>query len=188
MSTTSHDFKVVDFASLIMILVILFVVLRSWTLPIILEVSIYFAILINLGIPFYTGTTIVFIAPIVLSTIQLGSTINYAILLTTRYKRERLEGNSSDDSLITSISTSLPSIVTSAVGFFGSTFGVSLYSNIDIISSLCALMARGAIVSMFAVIFVLPAFLKLFDKLIIKSTKSLRLKYGKTNKKEVATA
>ncbi|TDP57659.1 efflux RND transporter permease subunit [Aminicella lysinilytica] len=188
MSTTSHDFKVVDFASLIMILVILFVVLRSWTLPIILEVSIYFAILINLGIPFYTGTTIVFIAPIVLSTIQLGSTINYAILLTTRYKRERLDGNSSDDSLITSISTSLPSIVTSAVGFFGSTFGVSLYSNIDIISSLCALMARGAIVSMFAVIFVLPAFLKLFDKLIIKSTKSLRLKYGKTNKKEVATA
>ncbi|WP_303857208.1 efflux RND transporter permease subunit [Aminicella lysinilytica] len=188
MSTTSHDFKVVDFASLIMILVILFVVLRSWTLPIILEVSIYFAILINLGIPFYTGTTIVFIAPIVLSTIQLGSTINYAILLTTRYKRERLDGNSSDDSLITSISTSLPSIVTSAVGFFGSTFGVSLYSDIDIISSLCALMARGAIVSMFAVIFVLPAFLKLFDKLIIKSTKSLRLKYGKTNKKEVATA
>lgn len=188
MSTTSHDFKVVDFASLIMILVILFVVLRSWTLPIILEVSIYFAILINLGIPFYTGSTIVFIAPIVLSTIQLGSTINYAILLTTRYKRERLEGNSSDDSLITSISTSLPSIVTSAVGFFASTFGVSLYSDIDIISSLCALMARGAIVSMFAVIFILPAFLKLFDKLIVKSTKSLRLKYGKTSKKEVATA
>lgn len=188
MNTTSHDFKVVDFASLIMILVILFVVLRSWTLPIILEVSIYFAILINLGIPFYTGSTIVFIAPIVLSTIQLGSTINYAILLTTRYKRERLEGNSSDDSLITSISTSLPSIVTSAVGFFASTFGVSLYSDIDIISSLCALMARGAIVSMFAVIFILPAFLKLFDKLIVKSTKSLRLKYGKTSKKEVATA
>jgi len=188
MNTTSHDFKVVDLVALIMIFIILFVIFRSWSLPWILEVSIYFAIMINLGIPYFTNTTIVFIAPITLSTIQLGSTINYAILLTTRYKRERLEGNNANDSIITAVSTSLPSIVTSAVGFFAATFGVSLYSNIDIISSLCSLMARGAIISMFAVIFILPAFLRLFDKLTVKTTRSLRLKYRKNNKEEVVTA
>lgn len=188
MGTTSHDFKVVDIMALIMILVILFVIFRSWSLPWILEVAIYFAIMINLGIPYFTDTTIVFIAPITLSTIQLGSTINYAILLTTRYKRERLEGNNANDSIITAVATSLPSIVTSAVGFFAATFGVSLYSDIDIISSLCSLMARGAIISMFAVIFVLPAFLRLFDKMTIHTTKGLRQMYRKNGKKEVATA
>jgi predicted RND superfamily exporter protein len=188
MNTTSRDFKVVDIAALIMIFFILFVIFRSWSLPWILEVAIYFAIMINLGIPYYTDTTIVFIAPITLSTIQLGSTINYAILLTTRYKRERIEGNNANDSIVTAISTSLPSVVTSAVGFFAATFGVSLYSNIDIISSICTLMARGAIISMFAVIFVLPAFLRLCDKMIVKTTRSMRLQCRKTGNKEVATA
>jgi len=187
MNTTSRDFKVVDLAALLMIFFILFIIFRSWTLPWILEVAIYFAIMINLGIPYFTDTTIVFIAPITLSTIQLGSTINYAILLTTRYKRERIEGNNANDSIVTAISTSLPSIVTSAVGFFAATFGVSLYSNIDIISSICTLMARGAIISMFAVIFVLPAFLRLCDRMIVKTTKSMRLQCRKTGK-EVATA
>ena len=187
MNTTSRDFKVVDLAALLMIFFILFIIFRSWTLPWILEVAIYFAIMINLGIPYFTDTTIVFIAPITLSTIQLGSTINYAILLTTRYKRERIEGNNANDSIVTAISTSLPSIVTSAVGFFAATFGVSLYSNIDIISSKCTLMARGAIISMFAVIFVLPAFLRLCDRMIVKTTKSMRLQCRKTGK-EVATA
>mgnify|MGYP001377266074 CR=1 FL=1 len=187
MNTTSRDFKVVDLAALLMIFFILFIIFRSWTLPWILEVAIYFAIMINLGIPYFTDTTIVFIAPITLSTIQLGSTINYAILLTTRYKRERIEGNNANDSIVTAISTSLPSVVTSAVGFFAATFGVSLYSNIDIISSICTLMARGAIISMFAVIFVLPAFLRLCDRMIVKTTKSMRLQCRKTGK-EVATA
>ena len=174
MRITDRDFNIVSAISIIMIFIIIALVLKSGSLPIILVATIYFAIFINLGIPHYTGTWLAFIAPICLTTIQLGSTVDYGILLTTRYKRERLQGAGRDEAVITAVSTSIPSIIVSAVGFFAATFGVALYSDIDIISSLCELMARGAIVSMFAVIFILPAFLKLFDKIIIKTTGGLR--------------
>lgn len=182
MKTTDRDFKVVSAISIVLIFIIIALVLKSASLPIILVSTIYFAIFINLGIPYYTGTWLPFIAPICLTTIQLGSTVDYGILMTTRYKRERLSGKERDDSIRIALSTSIPSIIVSALGFFSATFGVALYSNLDIISSMCYLMARGAIVSMFAVIFILPAMLKIFDKIIIKTTGGLRAAYK--NKKE----
>lgn len=177
MNTTDRDFKIVSLISIILIFVIIAVVLKSGSFPVILVCSIYFAIFINLGIPYYTGTWLPFIAPICLSTIQLGSTVDYGILLTTRYKRERISGKSRDDSIKIAVSTSIPPIIVSACGFFAATFGVAMYSELDIISSMCELMARGAIVSMFAVIFVLPALLHIFDKVIIKTTGGLRAAY-----------
>lgn len=175
MKTTDRDFKMVSSISVILIFIIVAFVLKSVSLPVILVVTIYFAIFINLGLPYYTGTWLAFIAPICLSTIQLGATVDYAILMTTRYKRERLSGEDKSRAATTALSASASSIIVSAAGFFAATFGVSLYSDLDIISSLCGLMARGAVVSMLAVLFVLPAFLKLFDKVIIKTTKDLRL-------------
>lgn len=175
MKTTNRDFKLVSAISVILIFIIIAVVLKSASLPFILVITIYFAIFINLGLPYYTGTWLPFIAPICLSTIQLGATVDYAILMTTRYKRERLMGEEKDEAVITALSTSVSSIIVSALGFFAATFGVAVYSEMDIISSMCSLMARGAVVSMLAVIFILPAFLKLFDKFIIKTTRDLRL-------------
>lgn len=169
MKTTNRDFKLVSAVSVLLIFIIIAVVLKSASLPFILVVTIYFAIFINLGLPYYTGTWLPFIAPICLSTIQLGATVDYAILMTTRYKRERLAGEERDDAVITALSTSFSSVIVSALGFFAATFGVALYSEMDIISSMCSLMARGALVSMLAVIFVLPALLKLFDRIIIKT-------------------
>lgn len=170
-SITNNDFNVVDIIAIVAILLILIIVFKSATLPVFLVAVIEFAICINLGIPFYTGNKMAFIAPVCISTIQLGSTVNYAILMTTRYRKERFEGQGKHGAITTALSTSLPSIVTSAVSFFGATFGVSLYSNVSLISSLCGLMARGAIVSMFSVLLVLPAFFMLFDKVIIKTSK-----------------
>lgn len=167
---TDTDFKVVDAISIVAIFVIILLVLKSATLPVILVATIEFAIFINLGIPYYTGTTLPFIAPICISTIQLGSTVDYAILMTTRYKTERIAGKSKTEAIQIALSTSIPSIIVSALGFFAATFGVGIYSNVDIISSLCNLMARGAIVSMLSVIFVLPSFFMLCDKLIIHTT------------------
>lgn len=167
---TDRDFKVVSAISILAIFLIIAIVLKSFALPFILVAVIEFAIFINLGIPCYTGTWLPFIAPICLSTIQLGATVDYAILMTTRYKKERMDGMDKVNAVTTALSTSIPSIIVSAIGFFAATFGVALYSDIDIISSLCSLMARGAIVSMIAVIFVLPSLLKLFDKVIIKTT------------------
>ena len=175
MQTTDRDFKMVSAISVVLIFIIVALVLKSVSLPVILVVTIYFAIFINLGLPYYTGTWLAFIAPICLSTIQLGATVDYAILMTTRYKRERISGADKNQAVITALSTSASSVIVSAVGFFAATFGVAVYSDLDIISSLCGLMARGAIVSMLAVLFILPAFLKLFDKVIIKTTKDLRL-------------
>lgn len=169
-TVTDHDFKVVDIISIAAIFVIIFLVLKSASLPFILVATIEFAIFINLGIPFYTSTELPFIAPICISTIQLGSTVDYAILMTTRYKTERIAGKSKTDSIQIALSTSIPSILVSAFGFFAATFGVGIYSNVDIISALCNLMARGAIVSMLSVIFILPSFFVLFDKLIMHTT------------------
>ena len=163
---TNHDFQVVNAISIAAIFIIIAIVLKSVSLPIILVAVIELAIFINLGIPHLTGTSMPFIAPICISTIQLGSTVDYAILMTTRYKRERYHGEDKRSSVATALKTSIPSITVSALGFFAATFGVAVYSDVDLISSLCNLMARGAIISMFCVIFILPAMFMLFDKVI----------------------
>lgn len=163
---TNHDFQVVNAISIAAIFIIIAIVLKSVSLPIILVAVIELAIFINLGIPHLTGTSMPFIAPICISTIQLGSTVDYAILMTTRYKRERSHGEDKRSSVATALKTSIPSITVSALGFFAATFGVAVYSDVDLISSLCSLMARGAIISMLCVIFILPAMFMLFDKVI----------------------
>lgn len=171
---TDHDFTVVDAISIIAIFVIIALVFKSASLPFILVAVIEFAIFINLGIPYYTNIQLPFIAPICISTIQLGATVDYAILMTTRYKKERVNGKDKKEAVTTALSASIPSIIVSALGFFAATFGVALYSDIDIISSLCSLMARGAIVSMFAVILVLPSMLMLLDKVVCATTFGMR--------------
>ena len=168
--TTNHDFQVVNAVSIVAIFIIIAAVEKSITLPFILIAIIEFAIFINLGLPHYLGQSLPFIAPICISTIQLGATVDYAILMTTRYKTERIGGKSKRDSVTEALSTSIPSIIVSGFGLFAATFGVAVYSDIDIISSMCMLMARGAIVSMICVILLLPALLMLFDKIICKTT------------------
>ncbi|MBC8529910.1 MMPL family transporter [Christensenellaceae bacterium NSJ-44] len=173
---TDHDFQVVNAISIIAIFVIIALVLKSITLPVILVAVIELAIFINLGIPYYTGVSLPFVAPICISTIQLGATVDYAILMTTRYKRERGMGKTGREAVDIALSASIPSILVSALGFFAATFGVALYSNVDIISSMCSLMARGAIVSMLCVLFILPAMLILFDKVIVRTSLGFRNK------------
>ena len=167
---TDHDFKVVSIVSIAAIFLIIFFVLKSISLPVILVAAIEFAIFINMGIPFYTGTEIPFIASVVIGTIQLGATVDYAILMTTRYKRERFAGKTKKESITIALATSIPSIIVSALGFFAATFGVGMLASIDMISSLCMLMARGAIVSMFVVILILPSFFMVFDPIIIHTS------------------
>lgn len=164
--TTDEDFKVVNAVSIVAIFVIIALVEKSITLPLILVAVIELSIFINLGLAHLTGTSLPFIAPICISTIQLGATVDYAILMTTRYKQERYEGRDKREAVTNALKVSIPSIIVSAMGLFSATFGVALYSDVDIISSLCDLMARGAIVSMFAVILFLPAMFMLFDKMI----------------------
>ena len=171
---SDHDFRAVTAVSVGAIFLIILLVLQSISLPFILVGCIELAIFINLGIPFYSGTLLSFIDSITISTIQLGATVDYAILMTNRYKRERLDGKDRHDAVYIAHTTSMPSVVVSALSFFAATVGVSFYSNIDIISSMCGLMARGAIISMFTVMFMIPAFLYLFDKFIIKTTRGLR--------------
>lgn len=171
---TDHDFKTVSMVSIGVIFVIILFVLKSVSLPIILVAVIEFAIFINLGIPCYTGTVLPFVASITIGTIQLGATVDYAILMTTRYKKERLNGLSKHDAIETALRVSMQSIIVSALGFFAATFGVGIYSSIDMISSLCSLMSRGAIISMFTVILILPSMLMLFDKLVCKTTLDMR--------------
>lgn len=168
---TDHDFMIVNILSILAIFVIIAITFKSISLPFILVIVIEFAISINLGIPYFTNTSLPFIAPICVSTIQLGATVDYAILMTTRYRKERSLGNGKRDSITTALSASIPSILVSSLGFFGATFGVAVYSNIDIISSMCNLMARGAIISMLSVIFILPSMFMLFDKIICKTSK-----------------
>ncbi len=171
---SDHDFNSVNTVSIAIILVIMVFVLKSVSLPIILIAAIEFAIFINMGIPAYTGTVIPFIASIVIGTIQLGATIDYAILITTKYKTARIEGKDKHQAIDEALGTSIQSIIVSALCFFGATFGVGMYSKIEMIGSLCSLMARGAIISMVTVLTVLPAFLIVFDKIICKTTANMR--------------
>ena len=163
---TNKDFNTVNTVSIGVIFIIIFFVFKSISLPFILVLTIEFAIFVNMGLPYYTGTTIPFIASIVIGTIQLGSTVDYAILMTTRYGRERASGKSKKEAVLSAHEASVQSIFVSAMSFFAATFGVGLYSDIDMISSLCNLMARGAIISMITVMLVLPALYMVFDKLI----------------------
>ena len=179
--TTSHDFQVVNAISILAIFIIIALVEKSLSLPFILISVIEVAIFINLGLPHYLGQSLPFIAPICISTIQLGATVDYAILMTTRYKAERIRGNGKKDAVWTALSTSIPSIIVSGMGLFAATFGVAIYSDIDIIGSMCMLMARGAIVSMLAVIFILPALLLLCDKIICATTWGMRKKTNFTD-------
>ena len=177
--TTDEDFKVVKTVSIVAIFVIIALVEKSITLPLILVAVIELSIFINLGLAHLTGTSLPFIAPICISTIQLGATVDYAILMTTRYKQERYEGRDKREAVTNALKVSIPSIIVSAMGLFSATFGVALYSDVDIISSLCDLMARGAIVSMFAVILFLPAMFMLFDKVICVTSIGFRNKNAK---------
>ena len=181
--TTDRDFKVVNAVSIIAIFLIIMAVEKSISLPFILIAVIELAIFINLGLPHYLGQSLPFIAPICISTIQLGATVDYAILMTTRYKAERISGRGRTEAVRTALSTSIPSIIVSGLGLFAATFGVAVYSDIDIISSMCMLMARGAIVSMFCVVFFLPALLMLCDRLICATTLGMKhcSKGGRTN-------
>lgn len=172
---TDTDFKTVSMVSIGIIFVIILILFKSISLPVILVGVIEFAIFVNMGIPYYTGTKLPFVASIVIGTIQLGSTVDYAILMTTRYKRERNHGAEKYDAITTAHRASAQSIMVSALSFFAATIGVGLYSNIDMISSLCILMARGAIISMIVVIFVLPSMFMVFDKVIVKTSKGFLL-------------
>lgn len=171
---TDTDFKVVNAVSILAVFVIIIFVFKSWFLPIVLVAVIEFAIFINLGIPYLTGTTIPFIASIVIGTIQLGSTVDYAIVMTSRYETERGSGKSKVESIKIAHRANIKSIIVSALSFFAATFGVGLYSNIDMISSLCNLMARGALISMVVVLCVLPSMFMVFDKIICKSSKNFK--------------
>lgn len=176
---TDKDFRTVSIISIGAIFVIILLVLRSVSLPFILVAVIEFAIFINMGIPFYTGTEIPFIASVVIGTIQLGATVDYAILMTTRYKKERYNGFGKKEAIMNALGASIPSIIVSAAGFFAATFGVGLIASVDMIGSLCSLMARGAIISMFVVILILPSFFVLFDKMIINTSLGLKPPKGK---------
>ena len=170
-ATTDFDFRMVDYVAIILILFILLFVFASPVMPFLLVLVIMLAVMINLGLPYYMNDPMVFIAPVCISTIQLGSTVNYAILMATRYKRERYAGAGKRGSISIAMGHSLPSIVTSGASFFSAVIGVSIYSNVELISSLCTFMARGALISTACVIFILPAFLMLFDGLIVKTSK-----------------
>ena len=176
---TNHDFQVVNLVSILAIFVIIFLVERSLSLPVILISVIELAIFINLGMAHYLGERLPFIAPICISTIQLGATVDYAILMTTRYKAERGSGRTKREAVSIALGTSAPSIIVSGMGLFAATFGVAMYSDIDIIRSICMLLARGAIISMILVIFVLPALLMLCDGIIRHTTLGMRTKPAK---------
>lgn len=168
---TNHDFNVVSTVSIGAIFLIIACVFKSISLPIILVAVIEFAIFINMGIPAFTGTKLPFIAGIVIGTIQLGATVDYAILMTTKYRKARYNGVEKQEAITSALGASMQSVIVSALSFFAATFGVGLYSNVDMIASLCSLMARGAIISMFVVIFILPSMFMIFDKIICKTSK-----------------
>lgn len=172
--TTDHDFAVVTAVSILAIFIIILLVEKSLTLPMVLIAVIELGIFINLGLPHYLGQSMAFITPICISTIQLGATVDYAILMTTRYKAERIAGQSKKDAVWTALYTSIPSIFVSGMGMFAATFGVALYSDIEIVSSMCMLIARGAVISMLLVTFVLPAMFMLLDTVICKTTLDMR--------------
>ena len=172
--TTNRDFQVVNTVSILAIFLIIALVEKSLTIPFILIAVIELAIFINLGLPHYLGQSLPFIAPICISTIQLGATVDYAILMTTRYKEERISGRDKQTSVVTALASSIPSVIVSGMGLFAATFGVAVYSDMDIVSSMCMLLARGAVISMLCVIFILPALFMLCDGLICKGTKGMK--------------
>lgn len=172
--TTDHDFAVVTAISIVAIFIIILLVEKSLSLPMILITVIEVGIFINLGLPHYLGQSMAFITPICISTIQLGATVDYAILMTTRYKTERIGGKDKTQAVWTALYTSIPSILVSGMGMFAATFGVALYSDIEIVSSMCMLMARGAVISMLLVTFVLPAMFMLLDRFICRTTLDMR--------------
>ena len=167
---TDKDFKTVSAVSIILVFLIIAFSLKSISIPVILVAVIEFGIFINMGIPHYTGTVLPFIASIVIGTIQLGATVDYAILTTNKYKRARSSGAGKQEAIETAMHSCLPSVFVSALSFFAATFGVGLYSSIDMISSLCILLARGAIISFLVVTFILPAMFMVFDRVIIKTS------------------
>ena len=173
---TNHDFNVVNSVSIILVAAIILCVFKSVSLPVILVAVIEFAIFINMGIPHYTGAVLPFIASIVIGTIQLGSTVDYAILMTNKYKVARSSGMDKTDAVTNALEGSVSSIFVSALSFFAATFGVGVYSKIDMISALCILMARGAVISMFVVILLLPAVLRVFDPIIVHTSSGFRRK------------
>lgn len=179
---TDTDFRTVSIVSIGIIFIIILILFRSITLPVILVGIIEFAIFVNMGIPYYMGTKLPFVASIVIGTIQLGATVDYAILMTTRYKRERNRGAGKYESITTAHKASAQSVIVSALSFFAATIGVGFYSNIDMISSLCILMARGAIISMLVVVFVLPSMFMIFDRVIVKTSKGFLPKKAKAGK------
>lgn len=179
---TDRDFQIVSIVSIGAIFVLIALVFKSITLPVILVSVIEFAIFINMGIPYYTHTELPFIASIVIGTIQLGATVDYAILMTNRYKKERFQGKEKKEAISIAHQTSVRSILVSAFSFFAATFGVGMYSNIDMISSLCLLMARGAVISMVVVLTILPAMFMVFDKVICKTSAGFRPKTGRTTR------
>lgn len=181
--TTGHDFTVVNLISVIAIFLIIFLVERSAVLPLILIAVIELGIFINLGIPHYLGQTLPFIAPICISTIQLGATVDYAILMTTIYKNKRISGMQKKEAVRDAAALAIPSIIVSGLGLFAATFGVALYSRIDIIDSMCMLLARGAIISILMVVFLLPPMLVLFDRPICAATSGMREIYKKEKEK-----
>ena len=172
---TNHDFNVVSSVSILAVFVIILFVFKSISLPVILVLVIEGAIFINMGIPYLTGTELPFIASIVIGTIQLGATVDYAILMTSRYEKERGEGKSKRESIQIAHQSSMRPVMVSAFSFFAATFGVGIYSKIDMISSLCLLMARGALISMCAVLLFLPAMYWLFDGIICKTSKDFHI-------------
>ncbi len=180
---TDKDFKTVSVVSIGIIFIIILILFQSVSLPVILVGVIEFAIFVNMGIPFYTGTKLPFVASIVIGTIQLGSTVDYAILMTTRYKRERSQGRSKYDAVTIAHQASAQSIMVSAFSFFAATVGVGLFSNIDMISSLCILMARGAIISMAVVVLILPSMFMVFDKVIVKTSRGFLPKTARDQSK-----
>ena len=167
---SDHDFKMVNYTSILVIFIIMILVLKSISLPIILILLLEMAIFANMAFAYYIGDALPFIASIVVGTVQLGATIDYAILMSTRYLEERTM-NKKKEALVNTLKVTVRSIITSALCFFAATFGVAVYTKIDMIGSICELLARGAIISMVAVIFVLPALFMIFDKFIIKFTK-----------------
>ena len=167
---TDKDFKTVSTVSIVLIFMIIAIVLKSISLPVILVAVIEFAIFINMGIPAFTGTVLPSIASIVIGTIQLGATVDYAILITNKYKKARYQGNGKKEAVSSAMNSSLQSVFVSALSFFAATFGVGLYSSIDMISALCVLLARGALISLLVVAFVLPAMFMIFDNIICKTS------------------
>ena len=173
---TDHDFKVVSAVSILAVFLIILFVFKSITLPVILVLVIKGAIFINMGIPYLTGTELPFIASIVIGTIQLGATVDYAILMTSRYEQERGSGKSKKESISIALESSIRPVMVSAFSFFAATFGVGIYSKIDMISSLCLLMARGALISMCAVLLFLPAMYWIFDRVICATSKNFKVR------------